>query len=94
MTSTDEQPVIDDFRFEVMICIDLMNQRDSVGETLVLFREDQRLHIQRIDSMDLADADLDRFEMILFDGGNTSGDLWKHAFFPHQKRHCFVYEAN
>ncbi|MCE4352092.1 uridylate kinase, partial [Xanthomonas hortorum pv. cynarae] len=26
-----------------------------------------------------------------FDGGNTSGDTWKHVFFPRQREHYFVY---
>ncbi|MDQ4398209.1 uridylate kinase, partial [Pseudomonas aeruginosa] len=28
-----------------------------------------------------------------FDGVNTSGDTWKHVFFPRQREHYFVYEA-
>jgi hypothetical protein len=30
---------------------------------------------------------------VVFDGGNTSGDAWKHIFFPRQRKHYFVYEA-
>ena len=33
------------------------------------------------------------FKYRVFDGGNTSGDTWKHVFFPRQREHYFVYEA-
>ncbi|MDZ5454928.1 uridylate kinase, partial [Labrys sp. ZIDIC5] len=32
------------------------------------------------------------YEMVLFDGGNTHGDRWKHVFFPAQRLHYFIYE--
>ena len=51
------------------------------------------LHMRHIDSADLADTDIDDYEMVVFDGGNTSGDTWKHVFFPRQREHYFVYEA-
>ncbi len=90
-----EQPLVEAvFRGLFGSCINAMNQDDSLGETLVIFREDQRLHMRQVDHLELAVADLDRYEMILFDGGNTSGDLWKHVFFPRQRPHFFVHEAD
>jgi len=41
----------------------------------------------------LADTDIDDYEIVVFDGGNTRGDTWKHVFFPRQREHCFVYAA-
>lgn len=49
------------------------------------------LHMRQIASADLVDADIDDYEMVVFDGGNTSGDTWKHVFFPRQREHYFVY---
>lgn len=76
----------------VDFCRDALDQNDGVGELLIFFRKDGRLHMEPIDRVDV--ADLDRCEMILFDGGNTCGDLWKHVFFPRQRRNCFACEAD
>ena len=46
-----------------------------------------------VGSADLMDTDVDDYEMVIFDGGNTSGDTWKHVFFPRQREHYFVYQA-
>ena len=35
---------------------------------------------------------LQEYEMIVFDGGNSAGDAWKHVFFPRQMREFFVSE--
>jgi hypothetical protein len=51
------------------------------------------LHMRHIASADLADTDIDAYEMVVFDGGNTGGDTWKHVFFPRQREHYFVYQA-
>ena len=51
------------------------------------------LHMRHIASADLVDTDVDDYEMVIFDGGNTSGDTWKHVFFPRQREHYFVYQA-
>ncbi|WP_425520365.1 uridylate kinase [Stenotrophomonas pavanii] len=51
------------------------------------------LHMRHIASADLADTDIDAYEMVVFDGGNTGGDSWKHVFFPRQREHYFVYQV-
>ncbi|OEY90606.1 uridylate kinase [Xanthomonas citri] len=68
-----------------------MNQHDSIGQILVFARMSGTLHMRQIASADLVDADIDDYEMVVFDGGNTSGDTWKHVFFPPQREHYFVY---
>ncbi|UQQ12643.1 uridylate kinase [Xanthomonas arboricola] len=68
-----------------------MNQHDSIGQILVFARMSGTLHMRQIASADLVDADIDDYEMVVFDGGYTSGDTWKHVFFPRQREHYFVY---
>ena len=80
------------FRHEVAICIDCMLQDDARGETLVFVREDGHL-IPKVVSADAIDLEnLQQYEMILFDGGNSAGDTWKHTFFLKQLQHHFVDE--
>lgn len=82
-----------DFDQQFGACINAMTQDDAVGQTLVLRRHDAELRMHQIDTFCLLDADIGRYEMVLFDGGNTHGDRWKHVFFPAQRAHCFVYES-
>ncbi|SCB04764.1 Conserved hypothetical protein [Xanthomonas translucens pv. translucens DSM 18974] len=56
-------------------------------------RNKGKLHIRHVATQDLVYTDIDRYEMVVFDGGNTSGKCWKHVFFPRQRTHCFVYDA-
>jgi glucose/arabinose dehydrogenase len=65
----------------------------GVGQILVFERLSGTLHMRHIASADLADTDIDDYEMVVFDGGNTGGDTWKHVFFPRQREHYFVYQA-
>lgn len=80
------------FQHEVAICCDLMLQRDARGQTMAFVRKDGSLVPQVVsaDSLDL--KNLQQYEMLLFDGGNSAGDTWKHVFFPKQEQHCFVDE--
>ncbi|WP_425523996.1 hypothetical protein, partial [Xanthomonas arboricola] len=48
-----------------------MNQHDSIGQILVFARMSGTLHMRQIASADLVDADIDDYEMVVFDGGNT-----------------------
>ena len=66
---------------------------DAIGQILVFERTRGMLHMRHIASADLVDSDIDDYEMVVFDGGNTSGYTWKHVFFPRQREHYFVYEA-
>lgn len=80
------------FQHEVAICCDLMLQDDARGQTMAFVRKDGSLVPQVVsaDSLDL--ENLGQYEMILFDGGNSAGDTWKHVFFPRQQKDCFVDE--
>ncbi|HCL4203453.1 uridylate kinase [Halopseudomonas pelagia] len=86
-----------DFKDQLGACVNAMCQDDATGQTLVFERDKGKLHMRYIVTHDamltLMDTDIDRYEMLVFDGGNTSGDSWKHVFFPGQRTHCFVYEA-
>lgn len=92
-TIGDDHGVEADFNQQLSACINAMSQDDAVGQTLVFLREAAMLHMRHIDALDLLDACIERYEMVLFDGGNTHGDRWKHVFFPMQRTHHFVYES-
>ncbi|MGR4897446.1 uridylate kinase [Stenotrophomonas sp. LARHCG68] len=82
-----------DFEHQFGACVNAMSQDDAIGQILVFERMRGTLHMRHIASADLVDTDVDDYEMVVFDGGNTSGDTWKHVFFPRQREHYFVYEA-
>ncbi|MBX6319625.1 MULTISPECIES: uridylate kinase [Pseudomonadota] len=81
-----------DFELQLDACINAMSQDDAIGQTLVFERMSGTLHMRHISIADLVETDINRYEMVVFDGGNTCGDCWKHVFFPRQRTHCFVYE--
>ena len=74
-------------------CVNAMSQDDAIGQILVFERTHGTLHMRHIAGADLVDTDIDDYEMVVFDGGNTGGDTWKHVFFPRQREHYFVYQA-
>jgi len=86
-------PSTADFENQLGACVNAMSQDDATGQILVFERMSGTLHMRHIASTDLAETDMDTYEMVVFDGGSTSGDAWKHVFFPRQREHYFVYEA-
>ncbi len=82
-----------DFEQQLGACVNAMSQDDAIGQILVFERDKGALHMRHVAIHDLVDTDIDCYEMVVFDGGNTSGCCWKHLFFPRQRMHCFVYEA-
>ena len=85
-------PVLD-FEEQLGACINSMSQDDATGQTLVFERMSGELKMRAIHCTYLLDANINDYEMVVFDGGNTSGDAWKHIFFPRQREHYFVYQA-
>ncbi len=81
-----------DFENQFGACVNAMSQNDAIGQILLFKRMSGTLHMRHIASADLEGTNIDEYEMIVFDGGNTSGDWWKHIFFPRQREHYFVYE--
>ncbi|VFR23747.1 hypothetical protein ANDA3_1204 [plant metagenome] len=81
-----------DFDRQFGACINAMSQDDAVGQTLVFDRYHGGLRMRPIEALSLLDSDVQAYEMVLFDGGNTCGDRWKHVFFPRQRVHCFLCE--
>lgn len=71
------------FNQQVAHCMDCMLQDDARGQVMVFERMEGQLvpAYLRPDEIDL--THLNRYELILFDGGNTSGDSWKQIFHPH-----------
>lgn len=61
--------------------LDSMLQDDSRGQVFVFRREKGALIPQEVspDAVDL--ENLSQYEMIVVDGGNSAGDLWKQVFF-------------
>ena len=82
-----------DFEHQLGACVNAMGQDAAIGQILVFERTHGTLHMRHIDSADLVDTDIDDYEMVVFDGGNTGGDTWKHVFFPRQREHYFVCQA-
>ncbi|UJB64350.1 uridylate kinase [Acidovorax sp. YS12] len=81
-----------DFEQQLGACVNAMSQDDAIGQTLVFKRDKGTLHMRHIAIPDLVDTGIDRYEMVVFDGGDASGG-WKHVFFPRQRAHCFVSDA-
>lgn len=73
--------------------INCMMQDDATGEVFAFSRESSGLVANLIRPEDLLTGDLQRFEMVLFDGGNTHGDSWKHVFFPRTQQEFFTCES-
>jgi hypothetical protein len=82
-----------DFEQQLGARVSAMCQDDAIGQTLVFERDKGMLHMRHIAIDDLVDTDIDRYDMVVFDGGTLSGDSWKHVFFPRQRTHCFVFGA-
>ena len=82
-----------DFKYQLGACVNAMSQDDATGQILVFERMSGTLHMRHIASADLVDTNIDDYEMVVFDGGSTSGHTWKHVFFPREREHYFVYEA-
>ena len=92
MEETHEDNELDSFQEDVGCVIDCMLQDDARGQVIVFVREGSNL-IPKVVSADMIDLkNLRQYEMILFDGGNSAGDTWKHVFFPKQHKDCFVDE--
>ncbi|MBP0714241.1 hypothetical protein ABXK61_13060 [Burkholderia sola] len=81
-----------DFDQQLIACVDAMSQPDAVGQTMVFERPDGELRMRQVDTRQLLETPIDRYEMVLFDGVHTHGDRWKHLFFPAQRLHHFVHE--
>lgn len=91
---TGNNPEFDEFMWHLMQSFNCMLQDGAKGEIIVFERVDGSLVSKKIDAKMLLDEDRhNKYEMILFDGGNTHGNAWKHVFFPHQIKHFFVDET-
>ena len=82
-----------DFEHQLGACVNAMSQEDAIGQILVFERMSGTLHMRHIASADLVDTDVDDYEMVVFDGGNTSGYTWRHVFFPRKPEDYSGYPA-
>lgn len=82
----------EEFEKALGCCINSMHQGDACGQVLAFERRPGELMVRDV----WPDAPLHetvcRYEMILFDGGNSAGDRWKHLFFPQMLEHYFLDE--
>lgn len=87
------QPESADFALHLDACINAISQDDATGTTIAFLRQNGQLYAIGIDALAISAIDLERYEMLLFDGGNSHGDSWKHLFFPKYGLHCFIDET-
>jgi hypothetical protein len=73
-------------------CINAMLQDDACGQSFMFERFKAELFVSGLRLDALIPEVAQRYEMILFDGGNSAGDRWKHVFFPQLLEHYFVDE--
>lgn len=88
----ETSPEKEAFKRKVGTSVNCMLQDDARGETMVFVRKDGNLIPKSISADTLDMENLEQFEMILFDGGNSAGDSWKHVFFPQRLESHFVDE--
>lgn len=70
-----------------------MLQDDSRGEVLGMARADGFLQVSRLSGDQIAaltPEEATAYEIVIFDGGNSAGDSWKHIFFPSLQVDYFV----
>ncbi|RTB44201.1 uridylate kinase [Pseudomonas aeruginosa] len=89
--AAQQRPALD-YDQSLGACINAMMQDDSTGQTLVFKREQSSLNVEELHASYLLETGIDHYELVVFDGGNTHGDSWKHIFFPALRLHHFVYE--
>lgn len=92
MEETHEERELTVYQEEIGSVIDCMLQDGARGQTMVFIREGGDLIPLVIPAGNIDLENLEQYEMILFDGGNSAGDTWKHVFFPRQQKECFVDE--
>ena len=82
----------EEFKNKVGICINSMLQNDARGQTMIFMCKEAGLVPEVVNAESIDIDNLQEYEMILFDGGNSHGDLWKYVFFPRQLQYYYVDE--
>lgn len=85
---------VDSYTDALACSCDSMLRDDAMGQVTALVRVANEPEWIVIDVSVMQVADFDRYEMVVFDGGNSSGDSWKHTFFPPSRQHIFVDEVD
>jgi hypothetical protein len=80
------------FQTSLAYCIDSMLQDDARGEVVGLCRNNAQLQMISVNPEEIDVKNLEQYEMLIFDGGNSSGDCWKHIFHIKEKQHFFIDE--
>lgn len=70
------------FLTDIAVCLNCMSQDDARGEILAFERVGGALVPHKLGAQDVTVEQLLGFEMVIFDGGNSAGDSWKHVFLP------------
>lgn len=79
-----------DFDAHLNACVQALNLESAHGAIVGFERQDGSLRMRYLNASDVEAQGVDRFEVILFDGGPRWGAAWKHLFFPQQRAHYFV----
>lgn len=80
------------FETDIAYCIDSMLQDDARGEIVGLYRNQAKLEMVKINPEDIDVRNLEQYELLIFDGGNSHGDCWKEIFHIQQQQHLFIDE--
>lgn len=85
----------EDYKNRLGVAINSMLSDDSVGNVYVINRVVANLSMEPVnydDIVNLIDTH-SSYEIIIFDGGNIHGDLWKTVFYPKSGVFHFVDES-
>jgi uridylate kinase len=85
----------DDYMSNLGIAINSMLSDDAVGHAYVIKNVDSKLHMESVsyDSLLKLIDEHHIYEIIIFDGGNIHGDLWKSTFYPKTGVSFFINES-
>lgn len=78
----ETQTLREAFLTDLGVCLNCMSQDDARGELLAFERVGGALVPHKLGAQDVTVEQLLGFEMVIFDGGNSAGDRWKHVFLP------------
>lgn len=93
MTTAVQEKAIKEFHSEVEHWLNCMVQYDALGNVLLFKRVDGALQVSTSASAEsLSLADILACEMVVMDGGNSHGDMWKVIVHPGQHKCLYINE--
>ena len=86
-------PGRESFELQLATACNAMSQDDATGHVYGFFRSGSLVMKEIADLEWLLEGGYEQYELILFDGGNTHGDSWKHFFQPLVLAESFISES-